>query len=171
MSEWIEGNLRIRGLRENIIKYIRDEFCGISLDEKYKTWMDMHLPVKLEDRNDGWQLAIIKPENTREHIYLRKSDLCTIRMPYPQNELIVGFSEGDNLKKESIVSFGEVGLDPLFDFYFIDMAKKYKLDFRTFIFDYNEIGRYTFYKNGDTEDYMLRYNDFAWNYPIPEKLM
>lgn len=181
MSDWAEGNIRLRGKRDNIIKFIQNEMIGVI--EKINTeWdqLDMggvvagrlidyeQVPVETEDNCGGQTLIIRRKPETGDAFYFKNSVRQFIFTE--DREIEVSFSEGTTRNKDTVVLLDDFygGWD-IDDDYFSAQAKKYKIDIRVFAWErgMSWSAIYTFYRNGAKETDRKTYSDWMWDSPMP----
>lgn len=181
MPNWAEGNIRLRGKKENILNFLKNELVGVI--EKINTeWDQIDMgddvygrlvnyetrPVILEDNRGGTSLIIKRDPDTGDAFYFKNS---TRQFIFTEDkEIEVLFSEGKNRNKDTIVFIDDFngGWD-VDDEYFKDIAKKYKIDIRIFVWEAGMCwsALQTFYRNGQHEMASRTYSDWLWDSPMP----
>lgn len=162
MPNWAEGNIRLRGKRENILDFLRSEL--IAVDENYATIRTL----SIEENQGGWSVILKKPPNTCDDLYFRGSDRQFIMNCDDEMELI--FSEGRNQNLDQVVIIddfqGAWGVD---DGIFQRYAMKHHIDIRIFVWEKGMCwsSAKTFYKDGRIESSTIQYADWLWDSPLP----
>lgn len=183
MPNWAEGNLRVRGKRENVLNFIQHELVGVQ--ETINTVWDENtldkdgnptacnvkrelVPVTIEENCGGESIIIRRPPDTGDTFYFRDSDRQFLFTE--DNDIELYFSEGRNLNKDTIVIFEDFngGWDVDHQ-YFKTKAVQYKVDIRIFVW---ELGMCwsaidTFYRTGRCEFETRQYSDWMWDSPMP----
>lgn len=164
---WAEGNLRIRGKRENLISFLINELCCIkgsdNSDEPVET-----SPIYIKENCGGWTIILIKDDGSLNNFHFKNSDTQYIECA--EQDLELSLSEGPNLNKDQVIFIDcfNAAWDIDEDF-FKRCAIQYKIDIRIFVW---ELGLQwskasTFYKNGKTEMEYKQYADWLWDCPLP----
>lgn len=173
MPNWAEGNIRIRGKRENIIRYIQENFIAI-YELEYDKWEER--PVHLQVDAGGWELIIAKDEDTNSCVWFKNSRRMFIdydRSSSGKEHTISGeFSDDEKHTKDDQVLFldnfkGAWGID---EEYFKKAAVDYKVDIRLFVWErgmeWSSIS--TFYRDGHVEENSQTYSDWMWESALPD---
>ena len=172
MPNWAEGNIRIRGKRENIIRYIQENLISV-YELQYDQWEER--PVHLEVSAGGWELLINKDEDTNSCLWFKDSKRMFIdydRSDTGNKHTISGeFSDDEKHTKEDQVLFlngfkGAWGID---DEYFRKAAVDYKVDIRLFVWERGMqwSSRSTYFRNGRVEGDSQTYSDWMWESALP----
>ena len=178
---WAEGNIRLRGKRENIINFLQHELVGV-IETLNTEWdkPDMGTDVcgrlvnyetrsiEIEENRGGNSLILKLTPETGEAFYFKDS---TRQFIFTEDkEVEVFFSEGLNRNKDTIVFLEDFnGACDVDDKYFRDAAKKYKIDIRIFVWESGACWSLsqTFYRNGDCDTKKHTYSDWMWDSPMP----
>ena len=182
MPNWAEGNIRLRGKKENIINFIQNELVGV--EEKITTCWDEdtlengkptcgHIErilhsVILESNCGGESLIIKRADNTGDCFYFRNSNRQFLFKE--DKEFEIYFSEGKNLNKDTIIFIDDFngGWD-VDESYFKEKAIQYKIDIRIFVWELGMCWSAVdiFYRNGVCECDTKTYSDWMWDSPMP----
>ena len=172
MPNWAEGNIRVRGKRENIIRYIQENFISI-YDLEGGKWEER--PVHLEIGAGGWELLINKDADTNGCIWFKNSKRMFIdydRCNFEHTHTISGeFSDDEKHTNKDQVLYldgfkGAWGIDGE---YFRKAATDYKVDIRLFVWErgmeWSSVS--TFYRDGHVEDDSRTYSEWMWESALP----
>lgn len=163
MPNWAEGNMRIRGKRNNILEFLRSEL--ITCDDDF----GVAKSIVVEENRGGWGIMVRKPSNNCNHLYFRGSDR-QFAMDLTEGDLDIPLSEGPNQNVDQIVVVedfeGAWGVD---DATFMRYAKTYKIDIRIFVWEsgmcWSSVT--TYYKDGSIDKESRQYADWLWDSPLP----
>lgn len=173
MPNWAEGNIRLRGKRDNIIEFIRKELVGIFEEINVEgpdtcSRRSEERPVKVEERYSGDVLHITRDKDTLNYFYFRGSQRQFIFEDEP--EFDVDFSEGNKRNVDNVVVLENFnGAWNIDEAYFKQKALEYKIDIRIFVYEagmqWSEV--VTYFRNGDTDQTTRSYSDWFWDSPMP----
>ena len=150
MPNWCEGSLKLRGPKNNIIKFFENSIDLTAQD--YRNGVDISSVVEIEKEDDYCEINIfdmvyIKPTARAfinpGYVYL-DDDICTVSVSMQQ-------------------AWGIVPEDFLF------IAKEYNIDIRIQAFEKGmEFARDVEIIGGKiTKDETIEYDDYIWDCPMP----
>ena len=160
-----EGNIRIRGKRPNIIRFLQEELVPVY---ELEDGLTEERPIHLENNCGGWTLVLKRDPDTSTSVYFKGSDQYRIVMDDTETE--ISFSAKTNTRDDQVICLDnyEGPWSPNYDF-LREKAMKYKVDIRIFSWDKNAWSSIqTWYRNGDIEESTRKYEDFLWDCPYPE---
>ena len=160
-----EGNIRIRGKRQNIIRFLQEELTPV-----YELQNDLveERPIHLENNCGGWSLILKRDPDTSVSVYFKGSDKYRIIME--DTTIEISFPTKTNSRDDQVVCLDnyEGPWAPNYDF-LKEKAIKHKVDIRIFSWNGKEWSSIqTWYRNGDIEETTRKYEDFLWDCPFPE---
>ena len=160
-----EGNIRIRGKRQNIIHFLQEELVPV-----YELQNDQveERPIHLETNCGGWTLILKRDPDTSMSVYFKGSNKYRIVME--DTDMEIGFSNKSNVRDDQVICLDgyEGPWSPSYDF-LRDKALKHRVDIRIFSWNGKEWSSIqTWYRNGDIEETTRKYEDFLWDCPFPE---
>lgn len=146
MPNWCEGWVKFRGSRENVIKFIRNEFDGANPYD-YDDFISPEIPTEKPIRIKSLVRAIVETED----LELANYDVWT-KSGYAL--LVIKINHAWNVSRQG----------------YAELAKKYDIDIKgkcyengmlfTEEFEYNSNGEEVFYK-------VLEYDDYIWECECP----
>ena len=173
MPNWAAGNIRVRGKRENIIRYIQENLIAIYELQDNK-WEER--PVHLSVDAGGYELVITRDEDTWRSVWFKNSKRMFIDFDdysTKNSYTICGeLSDDEKHTKEDQVLFlsgfkGAWGID---DECFRKAAVDYKVDIRIFVWErgmeWSSIA--TYYRDGHVEENSQTYSDWMWESALPD---
>lgn len=161
MPNWCEGNLKIRGKKEDVISFLENEIlkmCYTVLFEEIKGEN-----IKME--YDGYEYFYQLSDDKKEYLYLNDSKRCFIE----QNKIeIYIYSDSDEIDTYVTLKIKQAwGIEvDLFQ----KLSKKYNLDFNLYASERGmEFERYlTIIKGEITKNETKKYDDFYFEAINPE---
>ena len=159
-----EGNIRIRGKRENIIRFLQHELVAVYKLEGDK---DEERPIRLEENCGGWTVILTRDPDTESLLYFKGSRDYWIETNHTETEIL--FTSKHDFRKDEIVCLEnyEGPFKPNYEFW-RKKAMEYKIDIRIFSWDDKKwSSATTWYRNGMGDTTLQTYEDFFWNCPIP----
>ena len=159
MANWCEGNMRLRGTKENIKKFLDNEIVYIT------GGFDNYVENKPEKEETEYEYLLSLPAGSYESFYIRNTyrnffftnqiEICWPDAE-PDEEIVVcidDFNSAWSLKEEG----------------WADHAKKYGIDIRMFGFErgmeFSQVMTITRYGNVETRT--TKYQDWYWECPFP----
>lgn len=167
MPNWAEGNIRIRGKRENIIWYIQENLVPqyALKDGQYES-----RPIQLEETAGGFELMLEKNPETDDFVWFKDSKRQFI--DFNGSYYMTGeFSDDDKHTNKDQVLFltdfkGAWGVDSEC---FRKAAQEYKVDIRIFVWErgmeWSSVS--TFFRDGHVENDSRTYSDWLWESALP----
>lgn len=167
MPNWAEGNIRVRGKRENIIRYIQENAISIYAlqNGKYE-----ERPIHLEEDSGGYELLMEKNPETDDCLWFKDSNRQFI--DFDGSDSFSGeFSDDDKHTNKDQVLFlpsfkGAWGVD---NECFRKAALEFKVDIRIFVWErgleWSSIS--TFFRDGHVETESRTYADWLWESALP----
>ena len=165
-GDWSDGNIRIRGKRENIIRFLQEELVPVYelQDEKVE-----ERRLTIENNCGGWTLILKKDPDTCERVYFRGSNRIYIDFTTEGDETEVERSHGKSINDEQVVFIGNLSTTGYFDYrFFSEKARKHKVDIRIFTWEPRIEWSYyiTCYRNGTMDEATRKYADWLWESPL-----
>ena len=160
-----EGNIRIRGKRENILRFLQEELTPIY---ELKDDLVEERSIHLEQTDHGWSVILSRDPDTSSNIYFKGSDTHWIETDSETIE--ISFSNGGKTKEDQVICLDryEGPWSPRVDFW-KEKAVKHRVDIRIFSWSGKAWSSVmTFYRNGDIEETARKYEDFLWDCPYPD---
>lgn len=157
MPNWCEGNLRIRGTKENIKKFLENEivYYANNTDNEHK-------PVIEEDE---YCMSLIQYTGL-ESFYIRN----TFRNFFFTNRIDIGWPDADPEEEIVVVIDNFNSAWALRKDGWAEHAMKYNIDFRMFGFErgmeFSQV--MTVLRDGTVEQETKQYDDWNWECPFPE---
>lgn len=162
MPNWCDGNIRVRGTFQKIVKLFSESLFALKLDEK-RTLVD--IPVKIVW--DGpYFVHLDKPEDGCENEFWFKDS----RRQFMDVERIELADYSDDDSQEIVICIeGFHGAWNIDLECFQALAKKYQVDIRIVAYDRGMefCDTAEFYCNGKFLNKVIRYNDWMWECPRP----
>ena len=163
MPNWAEGNIRLRGKRDNILSFLRSEL--IAVDDNFGTAR----PISIKENRGGWSIILRKPSGTCNHLYFKGSDGQYI-MNLDSNDAEIELSDGPNKNVDQIAVVEDFnGAWDVDRNIFQHYATTYKIDIRVFVWEqgmcWSTIG--TFYRDGKIDSESKQYSNWLWDSPLP----
>lgn len=174
MPNWAEGNIRIRGKRENLIRFLKNVMMSLyekKSDEVQKAPTEPYVverPITLTETQGGWSLILTRDEDTNPNLYFRGSRRQFIFDVGLQTEIYL--SEGPNQNVDQIIILDNFnGAWDVDHEIFKKYAEDFKIDIRIFVWErgmeWSSI--YTWHKNGQFEQESKTYENWLWDCPMP----
>lgn len=167
MPNWAEGNIRLRGKRENIIHFLQEELKGIYELRGNET---EERPIMLEPNCGGNELILRKDPDTSNFVYFCGSNRQFIDFD-GEDEISAEFSNDTKHQREDNVLYipnfnGAWSIDTEF---FRQKAMQYKIDIRVFVWEmgmeWSSVA--TWYRTGETDESHRKYADWLWDSSMP----
>ena len=159
-----DGNIRIRGKRENLIHFLRHELVPVY---ELKDSLMEERPIFIDENCGGWSLILRRDPDTSNKVYFRGSNRYYIDMYDCDMELEM--SEQKNTKADQVICIEclECPWNPDYEF-FRQKAIRNKVDIRIFLFGKGKdwVSTTTWYRDGKIEDRSIKYADWLWDNPI-----
>lgn len=166
MPNWCEGNVRLRGTKENIKKFIENEIVYTVLDRDSKEFA--YKEVKPNIEHTDWETFLTPPDSDCHDFYIRGThrnfffvsqlEICWPDAE-PDEEIIICINDFN-----SAWSLKEQG--------WVEHARNYNIDIRLFGFEqgmeFSQI--LTIYKDGSIDEDVHEYNSYEkwmWECPFP----
>ena len=157
MANWCEGNIRFRGTKENIKKFLENEIVYVTYDGEEKK------PVI--DDGEYEMMISLPPGETKDSFYFRNTYRnfifsYTVEVCWPDDDdnediivIIDDFNSAWGLRDQG----------------WADHAKKYNIDIRMFGYEqgmeFSEVMTIT--RDGTVSDEHKHYDDWNWDCPFP----
>lgn len=160
MANWCEGNIRFRGTKENIKKFIENEIVYVILHEEEPQ------EVKPTKEENEYELILYPPEGEmRDSFYFRNthrnfifSGSIEILWPdaEPNEEIVVCIDDFN-----AAWDFSETG--------WLGHAENYGIDIRMFGYERGmEFSRVmTITRDGNVDNNKIKYTNYQWDCPFP----
>ena len=161
MPNWCEGNLKIRGKKEDVISFLENEIlkmCYTVLFEEIKGEN-----IKME--YDGYEYFYQLSDDKKEYLYLNDSKRCFIEQNKIEIYIYLDSDEIDTYVTLKIKQAWGIEVD-----LFQKLSKKYNLDFNLYASERGmEFERYlTIIKGEITKNETKKYDDFYFEAINPE---
>lgn len=177
MSNYAHGNIRLRGKRENILKFLQDELCTQHEDIEVCDADSIHVtreerPIHMTHELDGYITIITRDPDTNPWFYFKNVDRCGQFLSKHEEKFDIEWEEKNNLHDDQVVAIDdfEARYETVEEDYFSKMATKYKVDIRIFLLDYESgysgVDTYTFFRNGQRTVTSTVYKDRLWEAPV-----
>ena len=153
MPNWVEGNIRIRGKAQDIVRFIKENMV-------YALGDDVHAPV-------------IEYDESCKELYVRKPDDCKWEELWFEGVrnyvtgYIYGYFDNDDFSVLIMDNFHAAwSVEPE---KYMEWSKQYGIDFRIYGFEQGmQFGQDIVIENGDlTKAEIMKYNDWDWECPHP----
>ena len=165
MPSCAEGNIRLRGKRNNLIRFLAHELVSVIHPEE-GTYAER--PIKIEENQGGWSLILKRGEDTDALLCFHGSNRYFIHME--DDELEIDTSDGKRQNEDQVLFLDQYECPWEIDYeFFRQKAIAYRIDIRTFIW---ETGMKcssvtTWYRNGSIDEEKKSYADWLWDSSMP----
>ena len=165
VKRWTEGNIRIRGKRDNIIHFLQENLIPVYelAGGKYE---DRN--IQIEENCGGYSLILKKDLDTSDRVFFKGSGY-NLFVDFGANDIEVDLSAGKSTNSDQVACLYEVQTLHNFDYEFMKkVAKTFKVDIRIFIWVSEIDWSYsvTYYRNGAFEEATRKYADWLWDSPL-----
>ena len=165
VKRWTEGNLRIRGKRDNIIHFLQENLTPVYelADDEYE---DSN--ILIEENCGGWSLILKKDPDTSDQVFFKGSGY-NLYVDFGEGDVEVEFTSKTGSSSDQVACLSGIQTLRNFDYEFLKkVAKTYKVDIRIFIWAREVEWAYsvTYYRNGTFEEMTRKYADWIWDSPL-----
>ena len=173
MPNWAEGNIRIRGKRQNVIHFLQEELKPLFFvdDRQHHKYGYEERPIEIEPNAGGYELILRKNAETEPEVYFCGSQRQFIDFGQG-NEIIAEISDDHLHQRDDQVVFlnGFKGAWSSDDKYFMDKAVQHKVDIRIFMWEKGmEWSRVaTWYRDGKYAEESRTYANWLWESALPD---
>ena len=168
MPNWAEGNIRVRGKRENIIRYIQENL--LPQYELQNNKLETR-PLQVEETAGGYELTLEKNPETDDMVWFKDSSRQFLDFDgsyYMNGEFS---DDAEHTNKDQVLYLpgfkGAWGIDTEC---FRKAAPEYKVDIRIFVWErgmeWSSIS--TFFRDGHVESDSRTYSDWLWESALPD---
>lgn len=163
MPNWAEGSLKVRGTKENVVKFLKEGFLGypdtvFSKDDKGNPiYLNKHREVEI--REDEWETSIF----CKGGFYINGT-----RKAFVEEECIQ-FYHDDDLDRYQLEILGFKQAWAVVPENFVELSKKYNLDMKIFAFEMGmEFTQEIEIINGvlTKDEVHEKFDDYFWEVPF-----
>lgn len=161
MPNWCEGNLKVRGKKEDVISFLENEIIKM----EYVGLFEYKKGENIKMEYNGYEYSYKLEDENKTYFYLNESARCFIE----QNEIEIGIYSDTDEKETYVTLQIKQAWDIEIDL-FQKLSEKYHLDFNIYASERGmEFERYITLINGEfTKNETKEYDDFYFEAINPE---